>query len=163
MKYFLLLIFALSSGYGVAQSLTKEEKMLEEWLPASIGEYQPDGTPLTVTSKAADKPYTMSSRAYKKGPSTLTIVIFDYKKDPELLKKYTASWPTTPVNDEIQEINSIAIEDFKASETFTKKENSAQLYMNVKDRYLIYLSVAGNTSGFLRSVARQLKPRALPL
>jgi hypothetical protein len=155
-------MLVLLSGVSFAQSLTKEEKALEEWLPSSIGEYELDGLPLTVTSKAADKPYSMSSKVYKKGASTLTIVIFDYKKDPDLLKKYTSSWSASPVDDETQTASLVTVEELPSWESFSKKENASQLYVNVKDRYLLYLTGKGNTTSFLKTVVKELKPRQLP-
>lgn len=144
-----------------SQTLTKEEKALEDWLPSSIGEYELDGLPLTVTSKSGEKPYTMSSKVYKKGTSTLTIVIFDYQKDPDLLKKYTASWSAAPVDDDMQKANAVTIEELPGWESYSKKDNGSQVYVNIKGRYLLYLAGKGSAD-FLKAVVAELKPRQLP-
>lgn len=161
MKYFFILMLLIISVSGTSQTLTSEEKVLESWLPASIGDYKLDGTPLTVTSKSEDRPYAMSSKVYKTETATLTVVIFDYEASPELLKKYTASW-STPVDDEIQTAQAATIENFPSWESYNKKDKTPQLYVNVKDRYLLYLSGKGNSLQFLKAVTAELKPQQLP-
>lgn len=104
----------------------------------------------------------MASKVYKKKDATLTIVIFDYEKNPELLKKYTSSWSATPVDDETQTAQAVAVENLPSWESFNKKDNTSQLYVNVNNRYLLYLSGKGNSPDFLKAVAAELKPRQLP-
>lgn len=156
---FFLLLFSVST---LAQTTENIETTLEQWLPTSIGEYKLDGTPLTVTSKSDNNPYSMASKVYKKKDATLTIVIFDYEKNPELLKKYTSSWSATPVDDETQTAQAVAVENLPSWESFNKKDNTSQLYVNVNNRYLLYLSGKGNSPDFLKAVAAELKPRQLP-
>ena len=160
--FFILLLTSLTCEI-FSQSLTQEEKALEDWLPASIGEYKLDGAPMTVTSRSGEKPYSMSSKNYKKGSSVLGVIIFDYKNNPDLLKKYTSSWISSPPEDKVKHSAKLTIDELPAWESVDKKENTAQLYINIKDRYLLFLSVSGNSAGFLRTAAKNLKLRELPL
>lgn len=163
MKHAIVLVMFSSFLHAYGQTLQKEERALEDWLPTTIGEYKLDGEPLTVTSKLSNKPYSMSSKNYKKGTSVLIVVIFDYKDNPDLLKKSTESWSSIPGGDESKKTNNLTIEDMPAWESTDEKNHTAQLYVNVKGRYLLHLSVTGNTSEFLKTVAKALKLRQLPL
>jgi hypothetical protein len=161
-RYFIFLLTILVT-ISYAQTLTQEEKALENWLPANIGEYELDGLPMTVTSKSSEKPYSMSSKNYKKGTSVLAIIIFDYKDNPALLKKYTSSWISSAEDESKRSSSKLTVDELPAWESVDKKANTAQLYVNIKDRYLLFLSVTGNSPEFLRSAAKNLKLRELPL
>jgi hypothetical protein len=163
MRYLIVLFFGLSIILpGVAQTLTEEEKALEKILPVSFDDYKLDGLPMTVTSRSEDKPYSMSSKNYKKGTSTISIVIFDYKENPVLLKKYTSSWTGQNVDDEKRAISETKVDDLIAWQSYDKIEKDAQLYVNVNGRYLLYISGDNHSVDFLKSVAKILKLRQLP-
>lgn len=158
-----MLLFCLFSVFHtVAQSLTEEEKALEQILPASFDDYKLDGLPMTVTSRSEDKPYSMSSKNYKKGSSAISIAIFDYKENPLLLKKYTSSWTDQNVDDEKNAMSETRVEDFAAWQSYDKAAKDAQLYVNVKDRYLLFISGDNHSVDYLKSVAKLLKLRQLP-
>lgn len=156
--FFLLLAPSLVFG----QSQTEEEKALENILPSSFDDYKPDGVPMTVTSRSEDKPYTMSSKNYKKGTSSISIAIFDYRENPLLLKRYTSSWIGQNVDDEKNAIAETKVDDFVAWQSYDKATKDAQLYVNVKDRYLLFISGDNHSVDYLKSVARLLKLRQLP-
>jgi hypothetical protein len=158
----LLTAFVLTSLTAFSQTQLPEEKVLEEWLPSAFGDYKLDGVPLTVTSKAEEMPYSMASKNYKKGTATLTVVVFDYAKNKEMLKKYAASWSVTPAENDPQKANITTVEELPAWQAYDEKEKTAQLYVNVKDRYLLYLTGKENSLDFLKSVVKELKPRQLP-
>jgi hypothetical protein len=101
----------------------------------------------------------MSSRNYKKGAATLTIVIFDYGKDNDVLKKYTDSWASPSPENATQ---AASVEEFPAWQSVSTTKDVAELYVNVKDRYLLYLSTKGSSVTFLKAVVKELKPRQLP-
>lgn len=157
--YFLMVILSVAA---FAQTQTADEKSLEAVLPSSFGEYELDGLPMTITSKAEGKPYVMASKNYKKGESTFTIIIFDYKQSPEQIKKYISSWSAPEVDDENQTIKRTTVDELPAWQSYDKKKKSAQLSVNVKDRYLVMLSGNNQTVDFLKSVAKNLKLRQLP-
>jgi hypothetical protein len=92
----------------------------------------------------------------------LEIVVFDYKAVPELLKKYTTSWEAQTIDDESQKVMATTVEGFKAWESTDKKKKAVQLYVNVKDRYLLFLTGTDSTVEFLKKVVTELKPRQLP-
>jgi acid phosphatase class B len=155
---FLILILPV---IGFSQTHTQEEKVLEDWLPSSFGEYKLDGSALSVTSKS-DQPYSMSSKVYKKGSSTLTVVIFDYMRNPELLKKYTSAWPTESYENETEQAEIVKQGDVVTFLTYTRADKVSQLYAKIKDRYLLYISLNENAPQFLKRVEDELKPLQLP-
>jgi hypothetical protein len=163
MRSLSLLFFLLITFCPVlAQSLTEEEKALEKILPVSFDDYKLEGLPMTVTSRSEDKPYTMSSKNYKKGSSTISIVIFDYKESPMLLKKYTSSWIGQNVDDEKRAISETKVDDLVAWQSYDKIAKDAQLYVNVNSRYLLFISGDNHSVDYLKSVAKLMKLRQLP-
>jgi hypothetical protein len=162
MRTFVIVFFGLIVRVSASQSLSTDEQQLERWLPTQIGEYVLDGVPMTVTSRVEDKPYIMSSKNFKKDKSILEIVVFDYKAVPDLLKKYTTSWESQTVDDESQKVSPTVVDGFKAWESTDKKKKAVQLYVNVKDRYLLFLSGTEMAVEYLKKVAIELKPRQLP-
>lgn len=163
LRHLIILSFLLTiSTCMLAQTLTEEEKALEKILPASFDDYKLDGLPMTVTSRSEEKPYSMSSKNYKKGNSTISIVIFDYKENPMLLRKYTASWIGQNVDDEKRAISETKVDDLVAWQSYDKIKKDAQLYVNVNDRYLLFISGDNHSVDFLKSVAKLLKLRQLP-
>lgn len=161
MKTFLLVLALFSTVLVFAQAPTSESKSLENWLPESIAGYKVDGPALYVPS-SPQRPYTMSSKVYKNGASTLTIVVFDYKQSPDLLKKYTVSWPAVP-SDSQEQTNEISSKDgLTTFLTVHKMDKICQSYVNVRDRYLLYLTVNELSPELLKAVVSDLQPTKLP-
>ena len=162
MRIIIFLLLLANSYMASGQTQTPEEESLEKILPVSFDEYKRDGVPMTVTSRSEDRPYIMSSQNYKKGNGTISIVIFDYKESPMLLKKYTSSWAAQNVDDEKKKVSQTSVGDFIAWQSFDKVAKDAQLYINVNDRYLLFLSGNNQSIEYLKSVAELLKLRQLP-
>ena len=158
-----VIFMLISAVYTIAQTTDANERELEEWLPSSYREYKAIGQPLTRTVPAeATSFYIMSSKNYERKNSLLEIVIFDYQHAPHLLKKYTSAWAAMSTDDDQQKFSTTAVDGFTAWESTNNAKGTAQLYVNVKDRYLIFLSVTGNSIAFLKNVVVDLKPRQLP-
>lgn len=162
MRIIFFLSLLVSSSIAFGQTQTPEEEMLEKILPLSFDEYKRDGVPMTVTSRSDDRAYIMSSQNYKKRNMTVSIVIFDYKESPMLLKKYTSSWEAQNVDDGKMKISQTKVGEFVAWQSFDKVAKGAQLYVNINDRYLLFLSGNNQSIEYLKSVAELLKLRQLP-
>lgn len=162
MRVILILYFVTIANFSFGQTLSAEELQIEKWIPSQIGDYTLDGLPMTTTSRVEDKPYIMSSKNFRKEKSTLEIVVFDYKSVPALLEKYTTSWSAQTIDDDSQKVSAATVDGFKAWESTDKKKRAVQLYVNVKDRYLLFLSGSELSVEFLKKVVVELKPRQLP-
>ena len=160
MKTLFSSIACLAFVVSWSQTAVKEPKFLQDWLPGSVGEYKPDESSSVGTFLQYDgKPYSMATKAYHKEQSVLTIIIFDYKEAAAVIEKSTAGW-TDALNQENDEYKMavITISGFKGWESFSKKTNDAQLYVNLHNRYLLHLSgTYQQSSDYLRKVVQNLQ------
>lgn len=162
MKPLFVLSFALLTFNAVAQTQTPEAQALLDWMPASFGELSLDGAPVALTRQAEGKAYSMCSKTYKQDTVTLSIAIFDYKENPEMMTRSTKNWDkATKTDNDLLRAGTTTIGNFQAWESFNKKDRKSELYVNLFGRYLLFLSVNNNTPEYLKEVVKQLRPEKL--
>jgi hypothetical protein len=165
MKAVHLLLILVSTAPLRAQQetdLVADAAKLTEWLPTEIGGYRLSGAPYSSVLKDGDKPYAVASKRYVNAGSDLMIFVADYK-GLEVPRQQVKAWSAgQPFDDDRRVGGSLEVAGFPAWQSYSKEKNSAILYVAVKERYLITLTLSGGTSGFLKKAAEGLSLKSLP-
>jgi hypothetical protein len=136
--------------------------ILMEWLPSEIGNYRMTGAPYSSVLKDGDKPYPVASRKYVNQGSELMIFIADYK-GLDVPRQQARVWTAgQPFDDDRRVGGSLEVTGFPAWQSYSKERNSAILYIAVKERYLLTLTLSGGNTEFLKKVAEGLSLKSLP-
>jgi hypothetical protein len=136
MKPLAIIAFVAISQIGFSQSAPEAQELIE-WLPDQLNEFSIDGQPVGTASSYNGKAYRMALKRYRKDKSTLAITVFDYSNRPEAMD-FSSS--IQEKNNSIQKIERLEIQGHKSYTVLNRKDGSAQLYINVGDRYLVFLS-----------------------
>jgi hypothetical protein len=145
-----------------AQDPVSDAAKLMEWLPDEIGDHKLTGAPYSSVLKEGDTPYPVASKRYMRQGSDLMIFIADYK-GLDVPKQQVKAWSAgQPFDDDRRVGGSLEVTGFPAWQSYSKEKNSAILYVAVKERYLLTLTLSGGNTEFLKKVAEGLSLKSLP-
>jgi hypothetical protein len=135
---------------------------LNEWLPSEVGDYRLAGATYSSVLKHGDTPYPVASKKYLSRGSELMIFIADYK-GLDVPRQQARVWAAgQPFDDDRRVGGSLEVTGFPAWQSYSKEKNSAILYVAVKERYLLTLTLSGGNTEFLKKVAEGLSLKSLP-
>jgi hypothetical protein len=140
-----------------------QAEWLATWLPDKVGDYMYRGTAYAdVLRWGTGAKYPVASRNYGYGESGLMIFIADYK-GLDVPRRQARVWAAgEPFDDDRRVGGSLEVTGFPAWQSYSKDKNSAILYVAVKERYLLTLTLSGGNTEFLKKVAEGLSLKSLP-
>lgn len=164
MKSLVLTFLLLSFGMiGVAQEKALNYKELQKVLPSSINGYNLSGDIDGSSFEMNDMSYSVASASYEKGDSELNISIMDYQGAKTLYMSASMAWSAgMKYEDDEQEAHGVDYENAKGWLVNGKVDNTSELVLGYKERYIITISITETSNNTAESIYKSLNLKSLP-
>ncbi len=162
MKKILMLALTCFTVSAFSQDKAIHYTELQKYLPSELMGYShsadPDGSSFEMNGMS----YSTAIQKYGKGDSEMDITIIDYHGALTMYSAASMAWGAgMSFEDADQKAEGTEIDGHKGWQVYDKKDQTTQLMLGVKDRYLVTIEADGDPQ-FARLVFSKLDLSRLP-